>query len=130
MNFTRQTLAAASVKLAAFAALAAKSGRAEDAAALTAGAEACATAAERFATGNPLVREDAADAERVRASFFDGCREVPGADPSAEACPWSLMAVCIGCGWKDKQWIFSGRRYECLTAHACRVQRELLAGRP
>ena len=124
MRFTRDILTAAASAAARWSETARQAGRSADAATLDTLREIAAAAAERFATRDPLaLPQDADDAARVkRAGLFDGCVAAAGTDPRAEACPWTMEGICIGCGWKDTQWTFAGRRYECLTQHACRVQ--------
>lgn len=125
MRFTRERLSAAAEAAARWSAAARRAGRAEDADTLDTLGAAAAHAAGRFATRDPLVPEDPDGSERVRRNgLFAGCVPAAGKDAGAEACPWSKEGVCKGCAWKDTQWIISGRRYECLTAHVCRGRRE------
>ena len=124
MKHVRKELAEAAERMGAFAQAAAANGREQDARLLEVAADVCLQAAERFGTRDPLVRQDDADETRIRlAGMFEGCAPVAGIDPDAQSCPWVGCGVCHGCGWAVTQWTFAGRRYECLTQHACRMQK-------
>ena len=122
MTHTRDQLSADAQTAAKWAEAARASGRADTAEALERLADIAAQAADRFATrGGGLVREDEADAARIRANFFRACvcLEDRHSVSDAEACPWSKEGFCKGCCWKDHRWRFSGRVYECVTAYVC-----------
>lgn len=121
MKHTREQLVEDSAKATAWAAAARASGRSADADALDRLADAAACAAGRFATGDGIVKEEVDSSTAViRDGYFSGSRVCDDVSDLTDCCPWTKCGICKGCSYKDHQWIFGGKRYECLTAWSCR----------
>ena len=106
-------------RLDAFALLADKAGRPDDAAALRVGSDVCGLCADHFGLSDSPIRrsEDRADAARAR-SHLAGLMTPAQADAAnAECCPYTLEGVCPDCQvFRGTFTVQGGRRvYVCLT---------------
>ncbi len=121
MTYTREALREAYRRLVAFRDLAAKAGRADDAAALQAGAHACGATLDAY--GRPgsgtAALEDTSDAARARAEMQRMMTGTGGApDGAEECCPYSTgYPFCADCRVFRGPFVIQGspRRYVCLT---------------
>lgn len=118
MEHTRETLLLAAARLSKFQEIAGANGRPDDARILAVAADACASAAARYATALSLVTENPDEAKEIReAGFFSGCVAVGGTELGAECCLFAEEGICRGCSWKDTQWVYAGRVWECLCKY-------------